>query len=174
MRFRDSAIPCDASYSTTAVTMAQLPALNTPQFTWMKNYLLHKPQPVPPIFQPEIAADAIVWAAAKHPREVNAAAITSMSIWGDKLIPGLLDRYLTRTAFSGQQTPEPADEEQLINLWQPVDDLEEFGAHAAFDDRSRRVSWQWLAIRERGKVAAALGGLAAFGIASQLRPARQG
>ena len=155
------------------VTMVQLPALNTPQFTWMKNTLPRKPQPVPPIFQPEIAAEAIVWAAGKHPREVNVGAITSGSIWADKLIPGLMDRYLARTGISGQQTPEPAAQEQPVNLWQPVDDRRDYGTHGAFDSESHQFSLQWLVLRERGKIAIALGLAAAVGLASCLKGFRQ-
>jgi hypothetical protein len=147
--------------------MVQLPALNTPQFTWMKNQLPRQPQPVPPIYQPEVAADAIVWAAEHHPREVNVGTSSTMAIWGDKFIPGLLDRYLARTAFSGQQTEDLADSEHPVNLWHAADDDQDFGAHGNFDAVSRGNSWQWQAVKNRKQIAAVVGVLAlgcAFGV----------
>ena len=147
------------------VTMVQLPALNTPQFTWMKNRLPHQPQPVPPIYQPELAADAILWAADQHPREVNVGTSTTMAIWGDKLIPGLLDRYLARTAFSGQQTAEPADSVRPVNLWHAADEHQDFGAHGNFDAVARSKSWQWLAVKNRQQIVASVAALAVLGCA---------
>jgi NAD(P)-dependent dehydrogenase (short-subunit alcohol dehydrogenase family) len=154
--------------SNVRVTMVQLPALNTPQFTWMKNRLPHQPQPVPPVYQPELAADAIVWAAAHHPREVNVGASTTMAIWGDKAIPGLLDHYLARTAFSSQQTTEPADREHPVNLGHAADEQRDFGAHGKFDAVARSRSWQWLAMKNRQQIVAAVGALAALGCAVRM------
>lgn len=147
------------------VTMVQLPALNTPQFTWMKNRLPHQPQPVPPIYQPELAADAIVWAAERHPREVNVGASTTMAIWGNKVIPGRLDHYLARTAVSGQQTAEPADSTHPGNLWHAADEQRDAGAHGAFDAVARPQSWQWLAVKHRRQIVAAVSALVALGCA---------
>jgi NAD(P)-dependent dehydrogenase (short-subunit alcohol dehydrogenase family) len=155
------------------VTMVQLPALNTPQFTWMKNRLPRQPQPVPPIYQPEVAADAIVWAAAHAPREVNVGMSTSMAVWGDKFIPGLLDRYLARTAYSGQQTFEQVIPGQPDNLWRAVDDDRDVGAHGEFDGVARAKSWQWLAMRNRHQIAVAAGALAALGVAVRLGQAQR-
>lgn len=147
------------------VTMVQMPALNTPQFSWMKNRLPRQPQPVPPIYQPEVAADAIVWAAAHHPREVNVGMSSSMAIWGDKFIPGLLDHYLARTGFSGQQTEELASAEQPENLWDPSDEEKDFGARGKFDAVSRENSLQWLAVKHQKELALAAGVIAALGCA---------
>ena len=91
------------------VTMVQMPALNTPQFDWARNKMPRRPQPVPPIFQPEVAAEAIVFAAYARRREVWVGGSTVKAIIGNKLAPGLLDRYLARSGYSGQLTPEPAD-----------------------------------------------------------------
>src|SRR5438552_12432233 len=91
------------------VAMVQLPAMNTPQFDWVKSRLPREPQPVPPIYAPEIAADAIVWAASARRREISVGAPTVAAIWGNKVASGLLDRYLAATAYDSQQTAEPAD-----------------------------------------------------------------
>lgn len=147
------------------ITMVQLPALNTPQFDWMLNRLPRHPQPVPPIYQPEIAADAIVWAAETRPREVNVGGSTTLAVWGDKFVPGLLDRYLARTAFSGQQTSRPNKAGHAVNLWHPVDDERDFGARGSFDDVAHEESWQWLAVRERSRVLTGLGVLAVMTLA---------
>lgn len=160
--------------SNVRVTMVQLPALNTPQFTWMKNRLPHQPQPVPPIFQPELAADAIVWAAAHHQREVNVGASTTMAIWGNKLIPGFLDRYLARSAFSGQQAAEPTDSEHPVNLWHAADEDRDFGAHGSFDVVARSHSWQWLAVKNRQQIAATIGALVALGCAVRIHQLQHG
>src|ERR1051326_6836108 len=102
------------------VTMVQMPALNTPQFGWVKSRLKHKAQPVPPIFQPEVGARAIYWAAHHSRREIYAGWPTVEAIVGNKLAPGLLDRYLGKTGFKSQQTSEPEDPNRPNNLWEPV------------------------------------------------------
>src|SRR3954466_8570725 len=86
------------------VSMVHLPAMNTPQFDWVKSRLPRRPQPVPPIYQPEVAADAIVWAAGHRRRELSVGAMTAAVIWGNKVAPGLGDRYLAATGFDSQQT----------------------------------------------------------------------
>src|SRR5437764_5522385 len=91
------------------VSMVQLPAMNTPQFEWVKSRLPREPQPVPPIYEPEVAADAIVWAASQRRREVSVGGPTVAAIWGNKVAAGLLDRYLARTGYESQQTYRPAD-----------------------------------------------------------------
>lgn len=96
------------------VTMVQMPALNTPQFGWTKSRLPRKAQPVPPIFQPEIAAEAIYWAAHQKRREVFVGLATVKAIVGNKIAPGLLDDYLAKTAYDGQQTDEP--EERIARI----------------------------------------------------------
>jgi NAD(P)-dependent dehydrogenase (short-subunit alcohol dehydrogenase family) len=141
------------------VTAVQMPALNTPQFSWARNKLPHRPQPVPPIFQPEIAADAILYAASHKRRNVPVGAPTWLAEWGQRFIPGLLDKYLGRTAWGGQQTPEPDDHKRADNLFSPVDVAGDPGAHGAFDSRARRFSWAlWV---EKHRRALGLGALAA-------------
>ena len=122
------------------VTMVQMPALNTPQFGWVKSRLKHKAQPVPPIFQPEVGARAIYWAAHHARRELYVGWPTVEAIVGNKLAPGVLDRYLGRTGFSSQQTSEPEDPDRPDNLWRPVDG--DHGAHGRFDSRAHGKSWE--------------------------------
>lgn len=137
------------------VTMVQMPALNTPQFGWVRSRLPHRAQPVPPIFQPEVAARAIVWSATHCRRELNVGMSAVKAIWGQKFIPGLLDRYLARVGYSGQQTDEPADPDRPDNLYAPVGGAE-IGAHGRFDARARRHCAQlWIAMH-RGWVALAV------------------
>jgi short-subunit dehydrogenase len=113
------------------VSMVQLPALNTPQFEWVKTRLPGQPQPVAPIYQPEVAAGAIVWAAEHPRREINVGAATTMSIVANNLFPGLLDRYLARTGYRSQQRREPVSPGRRDNLWEPVPG--DHGAHGLFD-----------------------------------------
>jgi NAD(P)-dependent dehydrogenase (short-subunit alcohol dehydrogenase family) len=125
------------------VTMVQLPALNTPQFSWVKSRLPRKPQPVPPIFQPEVAARAIRWAAHHDRRELYVGWPTVKAIVGDKLAPGVGDWYLARNGYEGQQTEEPVSPDRQDNLWEPVPG--DHGAHGTFDERSTDTSTQlWL------------------------------
>jgi NAD(P)-dependent dehydrogenase (short-subunit alcohol dehydrogenase family) len=141
------------------VSMVQLPAMNTPQFDWVKSRLPRRPQPVPPIYEPEVAADAIVWAAAHRRREISVGGSTAVAIWGNKFASTLGDRYLARTGFDAQQTDEPADPERPDNLWHPLPG--DRGAHGRFAARSWTSSPQtW--INER---APAIAGLLLAGIA---------
>jgi NAD(P)-dependent dehydrogenase (short-subunit alcohol dehydrogenase family) len=146
------------------LTMVQLPALNTPQFDWVKSRLKGRGQPVPPIFQPEVAADAIVWASSQDRREVFVGAPTVIAIVGNKFAPGLGDWYLARQGYSSQQTDEPEDPNRPHNLWSPVDDDRDFGAHGRFDARSKDRSWQFWATEHRTSLAAAFAGV--LGIAA--------
>jgi len=140
------------------VTMVQLPALNTPQFTWSRAKLPRSPQPVPPIFQPEVAADAIVWAAAHPRRELMVGWPTVKAILGNAIVPGLADRYLARTGFDAQQTDEPVDPNRLDNLFEPVPGDQ--GAHGPFDERSRSRSIQLPLAKHRIPLLAGLAALA--------------
>jgi short-subunit dehydrogenase len=125
------------------VTMVNLPAMNTPQFDWVKSRLPRKPQPVPPIYAPEIAAAAIVWAAAHRRRELSVGAMTAAVIWGNKFAAGVGDRYLARTGYDAQQTDEPADPNRPDNLWTPLSG--DHGAHGRFADRTIQRSPQtWI------------------------------
>jgi NAD(P)-dependent dehydrogenase (short-subunit alcohol dehydrogenase family) len=142
------------------VTQVHLPALNTPQFDWVLSRLPNRPQPVPPIYQPEVAARAIVWASEHPRRELWVGATTSMTIRADKVAPGLMDRYLGRTGVDSQQTDERADPDRPANLWRPVPG--DHGAHGRFGDRAHRRSLQLWAVTHRGLVglgAAAMGAL---------------
>jgi NADP-dependent 3-hydroxy acid dehydrogenase YdfG len=136
------------------VTMVQMPALNTPQFGWVKSRLKHKAQPVPPVFQPEVGARAIYWAAHHSRREIYAGWPTVEAIIGNKIAPGWLDRYLGDTGFDSQQTSEPEDPERPDNLWSPVKG--DHGAHGAFDRRAHESSWELKASFGRGWIGASL------------------
>jgi hypothetical protein len=130
------------------VTMVHLPAVNTPQFRWVKSRLPNKAQPVPPIYQPEVPAEAIHWAAHQRRRELWVGGPTVQAILGNRLAPGLLDRYLAATGYEGQQTDEPEDPNRPDNLWEPVEG--NFGAHGVFDDRATDTSVQLWAATHRG------------------------
>lgn len=117
-----------------------------------------RPQPVPPIFQPEVAADAIVWAATHRRRELCVGWRTVKTIWGDKMAPGLLDHYLARMGYDAQQTDEPAIPDRLDNLMSAVPG--DHGAHGRFGERSRSFSWQLWATMHRSLVLGSLAGVA--------------
>ncbi len=143
------------------LTMVQMPAMNTPQFSWVKSRLPRKGQPVPPIFQPEVAARAIVWAAFHDRREIAVGWPTVEAIVGNKVAPGWLDHYLARHGYDAQMTDEPEDPDRPDNLWHPVE--RDHGAHGTFDSRSRNGSWQlWLDLNRRwfAVAGAAVAGLA--------------
>lgn len=124
--------------SCVTVTMVQLPAMNTPQFEWVRSRLPRRAQPVPPIFEPEVAAEAIVRASLSGPREVKVGYSTVAAIVGNKALPGLGDWYLSRTGYDAQQTSEPEDPDRPDNLWGPVDNAVDFGAHGRFGAVARR------------------------------------
>ncbi len=142
------------------VTMVQMPAVNTPQFGWVKSRLPHKAQPVPPIYQPEVAAEAVVWASEHRRREVDVGLSTVIAIWGNKFFAGIGDRYLARTGFASQQTDQPVDPNQPNNLWDPVDNDHDHGAHGAFDARAQGRSVQLELNLHRDALALAVGGAA--------------
>lgn len=140
--------------SSVRITMVQMPALNTPQFGWVKSRLKNKAQPVPPIFQPEVGAKTIWWAAHHSRREIYAGWPTVEAIVGNKVAPGWLDHYLGKTGFASQQTCEPEDPDRPDNLWQPVNG--DHGAHGAFDSRAHERSWEVEASLGRGWIGAGL------------------
>lgn len=155
------------------VTAVHLPALNTPQFDWVLNRLPRKAQPVPPIFQPEVAARAIVWASAHERREVYVGGSTLQAILGQKVIPGLLDRYLARVGYEKQQTDGPEAPDRPDNLRSPVDQGRDFGAHGRFDARATdRSPALWLSEHRRLVAAAGLG-VASLAIAAASRNGRR-
>jgi NADP-dependent 3-hydroxy acid dehydrogenase YdfG len=137
------------------LTMVQLPAMNTPQFSWCRTRLPRHPQPVPPIYQPEVAAEAIVWAAHHRRREVNVGSSTDKAIWGNKVAPGALDWYLAHFAYDAQQTSAPIDPNRSDNLFEPVPG--DFGTHGIFDSAARTKSLQAWEITHRGWVGMAAG-----------------
>lgn len=141
------------------VTMVQLPAVNTPQFGWLLSRMPRQVQPIPPIYQPKVAADAIVYAA-DHPqrREYWVGGLTALTIALNSVVPGLLDRYLALTGYRGQQTDKPRSPESTRgNLWEPVDGAgkPDYGAHGTFDDRAHDRSFQLWASQRHGVLAGA-------------------
>lgn len=181
-----SALRCELMHegSKVAVTVVQMPAVNTPQFSWVRSRLPRHPQPVPPIYQPEVAARAVVMAAA-HParKQYWVGASTVATITANKVAPALLDRYLARTGYDSQQSAEHTGPRVPGNLWQPLDGPGEadHGAHGVFDGQAHPHSAQlWLSGHARALtgVAAATtltagAGLAAF-LRRRFRPVRRG
>ncbi|MBF6600383.1 MAG: SDR family oxidoreductase [Dehalococcoidia bacterium] len=156
------------------VTMVQMPALNTPQFGWVKSKMPRKAQPVPPIYQPEVAARAVYWAAHHRRREINVGMSTLLTVLANKFASGLLDHYLGRTGYTSQQTSEPEDPERPSNLWQPV--AGDRGAHGAFDDRAHESAPElWAAMHPLPTAVAAAGvaGATAFGVRRLARRAER-
>jgi NAD(P)-dependent dehydrogenase (short-subunit alcohol dehydrogenase family) len=146
------------------ITMVQLPALNTPQFGWVKSRLPRRAQPVPPIFQPEVAADAIAFAA-RHPRrEFWVGTPTVVAIAGDRIAPAIGDAYLAATGYEAQQTAEPEDPNRPHNLWNALPG--DAGAHGAFDERASSSSLQVQLLKYREPLTAvaliAVGAIAAL------------
>ena len=159
--------------SNVAVTMVQLPGLNTPQFETVRTRLPRHPRPVAPVYQPEVAAKAIVWAADHPRREIKVGASTAITVVGNKVLPGLGDWYLARTAVDGQQTQDPVNGDRPDNLFAPVPG--DHGAHGRFDDEAKPRSAQLWLTTHKGVLAAGAGvaAAAAAGAAAVLRRARQ-
>jgi NAD(P)-dependent dehydrogenase (short-subunit alcohol dehydrogenase family) len=146
------------------LSIVELPAVNTPQFDHCRTRMPKQPQPVPPIYQPEVAADAIVWAAQSGEREVYVGAPTWKTIWGERIAPGLADRYLAKNGFKSQMADEPING-RPDNLFAPVEG--DRGAHGRFDQGSRRRSpLLWLGKHRRALGAAALAGAGAAAAAT--------
>jgi short-subunit dehydrogenase len=131
------------------ITMVQLPGVNTTQFNWCRSKLPKHPKPVPPIYQPEIPAEAVYWAAHHHRRELWVGYSAVQAILGNMLAPSLADRYLARTAFSGQQVPDmPVPADRPDNLLSPLPQLA--ATHGIFDDEAKTSSPQlWLSKHRR-------------------------
>ena len=151
------------------ITMVQMPALNTPQFRWVKSRLKYKAQPVPPIFQPEVGAKAIYYAAHHHRREIYVGWPTVEAIVGNKIAPQVLDHYLGRTGYASQQTSEPENPDRADNLWKPL--AGDHGAHGVFDTRAQRKSFEvWVDLNRFWLgIGAALGAGAGFYLALKSR-----
>ena len=130
------------------VTMVQLPAMNTPQFSWCRSKMPRHPRPVPPIYQPEVAAERIVWASHHDRREVFVGAPVVIAIEGNKIAPQFADYYLGRTGFDSQQGNEAVSPGRPDNLFEPVPG--DFGAHGVFDQGAHdAVAQDWLAKHRR-------------------------
>lgn len=158
--------------SNVRVTMIQMPALNTPQFSWVKSRLPRKAQPVPPIYQPEVAARAIVYASEHPRREIYVGLPTVEAIVGNKIAPAALDHYLARNCYAAQQTSEPEEPNRPNNLWEPVDAERDHGTHGTFDERARAWSPQLWTDLHRGWIALgilALGGAVFRGLFANRR-----
>lgn len=143
------------------VTMVHLPGMNTPQFEWSRSRMPRKATPVPPIYEPEVAARAIAWAA-QHPeqREIKVGWPTFQAIYGERIAPGLADRVLGRRGYEDQQTDEAEDPERPDNLWAPV--AGPYAARGRFSERASTRSPLTWASTHRGAVALAAGGVALF------------
>jgi NAD(P)-dependent dehydrogenase (short-subunit alcohol dehydrogenase family) len=170
------AVRCELLHDGSAVelVMVHMPALNTPQFSWGRTHLPRHPQPVPPIFQPEVGARAVVEMSHHPRRESWVAWPTVEAITGEKAIPGLLDRYLSSRAWDGQMTDEPISTDRPGNLFEPVPGP--YRAHGEFDRRARSVSWEAKVARHRGFLFALAGGalLGALGILAGFAGRRTG
>lgn len=142
------------------LTMVQLPAMNTPQFTWCRSKMPNHPQPVPPIFQPEVAAERIVWASHHQRREVFVGAPTVIAIEANKFAPALADLYLGRTGFDSQQTAEPVSKDRPDNLFEPLPG--DFGAHGVFGQQAHdQAATTWLS-QHKGTTTALAGAALGF------------
>jgi hypothetical protein len=145
------------------VSMLLLPAVNTPQFDLVRSRLPRRAQPVPPIYQPEMIAEAVLWAAEHHPREMVIGGSALKAIVGQKIVPGLVDRFLARSGYDSQQTDEPANPNRPDNLDEPVPG--DHGARGRFDARSKAWSPQ-LTARMHPTTAMSAAALAAIATAS--------
>jgi hypothetical protein len=145
------------------VSMVHLPGVNTTQFTWGRTKLPKQTMPVPPIYQPEIAADAIHYAAYHKRRQIYVGIPTVMNIVGERVAPWFLDWYLAKTGFGSQMTDRPLDPAGHDNLFEPVD--EDRGAHGPFDDKAHSFSPQYELTKHRGAVLAGLAAVAGAGTA---------
>jgi NAD(P)-dependent dehydrogenase (short-subunit alcohol dehydrogenase family) len=141
------AVRCELIHdnSQVKISMVQLPGCNTPQFLWCKSRLPHQPQPVPPIYEPEVVADAVTYIADHYRRQLFVSWISVVIIQANKFFPGFGDWYLGKTGYKSQQTSQPVSPTRPDNLYHPVDDDRDYGAHGPFTDRSHQRSWQlWL------------------------------
>ncbi|MBC7174607.1 MAG: SDR family oxidoreductase, partial [Polyangiaceae bacterium] len=135
------------------LTTVHLPAVNTPQFDMARSRLPKRAQPVPPVFQPEVAADGILWAVTHHRRELFVGSSTTLLVWGNKFAPGWTDRYLARRGFDQQQSAERDDPRRLDNLFEPVPG--DHGTHGSFEDVAHARSVHLWLTTHRGVIASA-------------------
>ena len=162
-------VRCELAHDRSAVrvSMVQLPALNTPQFQWVRTVLARQPRPVPPIYQPELAAAAVLWAVRHRPREVSLGASTAAAILAQKVAPGLLDRYLARTGYDAQQADTPLPGDRPDNLWDAPD--RDVGAHGMYDADARGWSLHWWCRSNARPLAVTVAGFMAAGAAARRR-----
>ena len=158
------------------ITVVQMPAVNTPQFSWVKSRLPRNPQPVPPIYEPELAARGVAFAA-DHParKQYWVGDSTAATLFAQKFAAPLLDRYLARTGYDSQQTSEKASAGRPDNLWEPVDQPpgSDHGAHGSFDSRSHNVSPQLWVSQHARQVSAAAAAATAAGLSGVLAARRR-
>ena len=148
-----------------SLRVAQMPALNTPQFAWGRNHLDAHPQPVPPIFEPEVAAEAVHHLATHSRREIWVGASTVGTILGDRVSDDLMDNYLARNGIGAQKAPDRSRPVARDNLFQPMDDEVDFGTHGPFDEQAKDRSLELEFVRRRGLLAT-LGATVAAGAAA--------
>lgn len=142
--------------SNVKISMVQLPGCNTPQFVWCKSRLPNMPQPVPPIYDPDVVGEAVTYIADHYRRELYVGWITFVIITGNKFFPALGDWYLGKTGYKSQQTNQPANPNRPNDLWEPVDKDKDYGARGVFSDRAISRSPQVWADTHLGLVALAL------------------
>ena len=170
-----SSLRCELMHegSGVQVTVVQMPAVNTPQFSWVRSRLPRHPQPVPPIYQPEVAARAVLFAA-DHPgrKQYWVGMSTTATLLAEKFVSGLLDRYLARTGYDSQQTSEHIAPGRPDNLMAPADGAggRDYGPHGVFGDKSHpRSAQEWLSQHARLTTAGALAGVTAGALAGGWR-----
>ena len=149
------------------ITIVHLPGVNTTQFEWTKNRMPHKPRPTGPMFQPEVAAGGIMFAA-EHPwrKKFIIGFPTWQAVVGEKFIPGALDHYLAHAAWEGSQLPAPADPDHADNFWRPLPG--DHGSHGPFDDQAESYSGQLWATEHRAGIMAAVAGIGLGAVAVAL------
>lgn len=152
------------------LTMVELPAINTPQFDWAMNKMGKQARPVAPIFQPEVAARAIFFAATHRRREVWLGFSTVKAILANRIAPALIDRYLAKAGYSGQLTDQPLQRGEDGNLFKPVPG--DYAAHGRFDDEARERSWEMFTDRHRAFFWACAG-ISVIGLSRALRKRRR-
>ena len=152
------------------ITVVQMPALNTPQFSWCKSNMHRKAQPVPPIFQPEVGAEAVYWAAHQRHREVFVGWPTVRAIWGQRFIPGILDHLAAKMAWEGQLYDGAPDPNRAVDLYEPVPGHQ--GAHGGFDSQAKNSSWEIELTMRASWLASAVSGAAGL-VVRTLGPGRQ-
>jgi short-subunit dehydrogenase len=157
--------------SNVRVSAVNMPALNTTQFTWTKNKMQHKARPTGTIFQPEVAADAILFAAENNRREIMVGYTTVEATLGEKVIPGLLDHYLAKAAWDGAMLPEKADPDAPDNFWEPLSG--DHGSHGKFDHLATDFSIELWATKNRKSLLSGLA-IAGLGLCAALIVSKRG